>query len=180
MREDKSTYEFNFGKLKHSEVPAAMDKETGEIRELKRGSKKGPSANPNLTPFEPDAQFTRTYTKVWKHLLNELTPLEYKVAHSMSVRAKAFNNSLEPLSEDLTIRELAAELGISIGKVNVTTKRLFELGVYGRFKVYKGQDKEYWVLSPYLSFNGSVVDRGLVELFNGTTLEQVFHGTYTV
>ena len=71
--------------------------------------------------------------------------------------AKANTNSLEPLNDTSTIPELMEFLQVSKNKVNPILKKLFNLGVYGKFEFVdaeKGYTK-YWLLNPYLSFSNT-------------------------
>lgn len=155
--------------LNNDEIPAKMNISTGEVTTL-ASKAKTKSNNPNAIPFEPKAMFARTYTAAWKLLETQTTDSEFRVAFKMALRAKAFTNSLEPLDEDVTIRELAEEFSVGVNSVSKVFKKLFDLGVYGKFEVAK-QDahfKRYWVFNPYLSFNGKSIDKGISELFKNT------------
>lgn len=160
--------------LKHNECPAKMNVETGEIKLLDVPKKQ--NNNPDLIEFEPNAIFSRSYSKSWEFLYYKTTDKEYKVAQYLAFKAKAFTNSLEPLSDDSTVREIAEATGISKDKVTQTFARLFELGVYGKWEVnelIKGRTK-YWIFNPYLSFNGKRVDKNIVTLFDKTAIAKAF------
>lgn len=159
-------------KLQEDELPAKINVETGHVTTLEI---KKPN-NPNLIPFEPTAIFSRSYTKSWEFLYYKTTDKEYKVAQYLAFKAKAFTNSLEPLSDDSTVREIAAAVGISKDKVTSIFNRLFDLGVYGKWEVSeidKGK-KKYWILNPYLSFNGKRIDKNIVTLFDNTAIAKAF------
>ena len=160
--------------LKHNELPAKVNAETGQIDII--GPPKKPSNNPNLIQFEPEAIFSRSYSKSWEYLYYKTNDKEYKVAQYLAFKAKAFTNSLEPLSDDSTVREIALATGISKDKVTAIFNRLFDLGVYGKWEVSeveRGRTK-YWILNPYLSFNGSRIDKKIVTLFDNTEIAKAF------
>lgn len=155
-------------KLHHNEVPAKINVETGIVSEIEK--KTIPKGKENVVKFDPEALFSKHYNKAWEFLYYKLSPLEIKVALYLAMKAKAFTNSLEPLNDDTSVREISDLVGISVGKVKPVFERLFQLGVYGKFEIVeakKGYTK-YWVLNPFLSFNGATIQKGIVELFRGT------------
>ena len=91
--------------------------------------------------------------------------------------AEAYTNSLEPLNDETTINQLASLFGISRNKVTPTLKKLFQLGVYAKFEVVKPDVPytKYWILNPFLSFNGRTLDSDIANLFIGTVIEKEFH-----
>lgn len=175
----KHDYEQTF-RLKHNESPAKINRETGEVLELKKphqAYRKRDEEDDRIV-FESKAMFTKTYTMAWTYLNRVLEPHEYKAAHRLALKAKAYTNSLEPLNDETVITVLVEELGISKNRVKVVLKKLFELGVYGKFEV-ANPNKEYtkfWILNPYLSFNGKVISQSITNLFKDTTIAKAFRG----
>lgn len=126
-------------KLHHNEVPMILDKSTGELKSV--------PDRPNNIPkdkhiFEPEGIFRKDYTNSWNFLRRTLTPIEYKAAHTLAMLAKANTNSLQPLNDDTTLKELMEVLNVSINKVKPIISKLLDLGVYGKFGV-KEVDKPY-------------------------------------
>lgn len=162
-------------KLDHNEVAAKINVETGEIKPIKENKRK--LADGKII-FEPDATFYKAYTKSWLYLDKVLKAHEYKAAHKLALKAKAFTNSLEPLNDDTLVSTLVEELGIGKNQVKTVLYRLFELGVYGKFEVAEPGKRytKYWLLNPYLSFNGKVIDASIAELFRNTLVAQAFRG----
>lgn len=161
-------------KLQDNEVAGKVNSETGEVTLV--GDPKKPNNNKDLISFEPDAIFSRCYNKSWDYLYYKTTPLEFSVAKFLAIKAKAFTNSLDPLSDESTIREVSKHVNISTGKVKDVFERLFLLGVYGKWEVSeigKGRTK-YWILNPYLSFNGKKIDKSIVTLFEKTEIAKAF------
>ena len=150
--------------LKHQEIPVAINQETGEVRNLIRGKKR----NPNVVVFNEHENFIKTFPRAWRLLENMTTPIEYKVAQIMSTRVKMVTNSLAPLNDDLTVRQLAEEFSISRGKVTDVLNKLFRLGVYGKFEYYNKEQEhtKYWVFNPYLAMNGKLMNKGCLDLFH--------------
>jgi len=155
-------------KLKHNELPAIVDAETGEVTIVKERKNNIPDGK---EVFQPDGFFKKDYSNSWKFLNNNLSPLEYKCAHTLALMAKANTNSLEPLNDDTTLLELMEVLGVSINKVKPILKKLWELGVYGKFEV-KDADKpytKYWIFNPYLSCSEEFVfTKEIDDLFKKT------------
>lgn len=160
--------------LYHDEVLMAVSQETGEIRDIKSRRNNIPEGSELI---DPKALFKKDYSKSWFFLREVLTPIEYKAAHTLSMLAKANTNSLEPLNDESALKELMSVLGVSINKVRPILNKLFDLGVYGKFEVYK-PEKPYtrsWIFNPYLSFMGRLVKSDIANLFRGTHCEKAFH-----
>lgn len=169
MKEYKKLVELN-----HNEIPAIIDLETGEITPLVPKSNNIPEGK---QVFEPKGVFQKSYTKSWLFLKSKLTAFEFSVAFELAVMAKANTNSLEPLNDDTTVNQLVERFNISRNKVKPLFKKLFDLGVYAKFEVAKQNTpyKKYWVLNPYLSFSGRLIDSDLAELFRDTSIEIAYH-----
>lgn len=169
----KHDYEQTF-KLKHNEAPACINQETGEVKQLVKTNHHSDSHE----LFEPNASFSKSFSQSWLFLKRVLKPHEYIAAHSLALKAKAFTNSLEPLNDEIVQSILTEELGISKNQVKPVLKKLFELGVYGKFSVAEADKPytNYWILNPYLQFNGRVIDKSITELFKGTFVAKAFRG----
>ena len=160
-------------KLKDNEKVWISDQETAEIKECK--------VRPNNIPegkvlFEPSAHFMKDYRNSWRFLKQVLKPIEYMAAHSLALKAKSNTNSLEPLNDETTLKELMAELNVSINKVKPILRVLFDLGVYGRFETAKPDVPytKYWILNPYLTLSSKLTHSDIAELFKGTHVEKAF------
>lgn len=158
-------------RAKHRDRILLFDPETQEYRDV-TGE---PPKNPDQLTFEPQAMFTETYKKTWDYLLNNLTALEYFAASKLANKATAFTNSLEPLSDNSQLRDVAKALGISLGKVKSTIDRFKELGVIVQPVENDKPYSRYWVISPYLWFNGKRINKAIPKLFEGTLIEKHFH-----
>jgi len=160
-------------KLYQDEIPASLNTRTGEIKQI--------HSRPNNIPegkevFEPEGIFRKDYTNSWNFLKKTLTPIEYKAAHTLAMLAKANTNSLQPLNDDTTLKELMEVLAVSKNKVKPILDKLWDLGVYGRFDV-KEADKpytKYWLFNPYLSFSGKLIHSDIATLFSGTHCAKAF------
>lgn len=160
-------------KLEHNERPAKINAETGEVSEIVK--------RPNNIPegkqiFEPTAIFKKNYTTSWKWLKANTTHLQFIAAIGLSYLAKANTNSLEPINDETALKDLSELLDISKNRINNVLKKLFELGVYGRFEV-RDPDKpytKYWILNPFLSFSGKLITSDIAELFKGTHIAKAF------
>lgn len=159
--------------LKHNERVIIVN-DDGEFRE--------PTVRKNNIPsgkqvFEPNGIFKKTYTKSWEYLKQELSPFEFRAAFSLALLAKANTNSLEPLNDETTLNDLIAVLDVSINKVKPVLKKLWDYGVYGKFEVAKQNEpyKKYWILNPYLSFSGKIINSDIANLFIGTSIEIAYH-----
>lgn len=156
--------------LKHNETLAKIDKETGEITEVKnRGG------NPKASYHLPKAKFTKDYNAAMIYLSKHLTTEELGIVQRMIIRARPYTNSLNPLNDDSSLRTLAEEFKIGKNRVKRSLNRLFDLGVYGKFEVVESNKEytKYWILNPYIAFNGKVIDKGIQQLFMNTDIAKI-------
>lgn len=154
--------------LEHNEIPAKVNIETGEIKTI--GSPQG-QTDSTVAKFNLMPNYQRRYPEAWALLKTQTTDAEYKVADKLALMAKAYTNSLIPLNDDTTAKALSEVLEVSVNRVNQYIKKLFRLGVIGKFEVYNHNEvyTKYWVFNPYLVFNGNVIKKDTVTLFDGTT-----------
>lgn len=156
-------------KLNQDEVPAKVNIETGEITVI--------NARPSNIPIGKSKldydEFSIVNTKVIKILSNILSNEELGVILYMITIADFNSNSLNPLCDDLSLRDKAEILNIKKDRVKKITDKLFKLGVYLSIKVYEGQEQEYWVLNPNISWKGRLVNDSLFQHFKGTTITQL-------
>ena len=160
--------------LNEDELAAKVNANTGNVEIVEE-------KDPYIIPkgkeyFESNATFKKEYSATWAYLNRVLNPLEYKAAHTLALMAKANTNSLEPLNDSTTLKELMEVLGVSINKVKPILKTLFNLGVYAGFEYFdvdKGYTK-YWLFNPYLSFSGKLINSDIKELFKSTHIGKVF------
>jgi hypothetical protein len=159
--------------LNQDERPMIYNNRTQEIKDIPKYKNNIPEGK-HL--FEPEGIFRKDYTNSWNFLKRTLTPIEYKAAHTLAMLAKANTNSLQPLNDDTTLKELMEVLDVSKNKVKPILDKLWDLGVYGRFDV-KEADKpytKYWLFNPYLSFSGKLIHSDIATLFSGTHCAKAF------
>jgi len=166
--------------LKHDEEPAKINLRTGEVTTIynKTPLKKKVKIADDMIKFEKDGVFAKSYNISWLYLKKELTVLEYSAAHNLALEAKAFTNSLEPINDNTILEHLQVILNVSINKVKGVLSTLFDYGVYGKFEIAdsKKRHTKFWVLNPYLNFNGQMIDRNIVSLFDNTKIAQAYRG----
>lgn len=124
----------------------------------------------------PGAEFQKRYPQSWKWLRQNTTDLEYRAAVALSEMAKAYTNSLEPLNDATIIPDLVQILGIGKNMIPITLHKLWKLGVYAKFEVYDKSKPytKYWILNPFLSYNGSLIDSDIARLFKGTYIAMAY------
>lgn len=162
--------------LNHNEIPAKINLETGELISIKQ--RKSQPHKPKKSIWLPGVKFAKHYDLVIDWLEDEeiLTDMEMRILWKMMRMAKYETNSLEPLSDEYTYIELAAEFKSTRNKIKSVLTKLYDLGVYARFDV-KRVDVPYtkfWVLNPYLCFRGSEITDDISKLFRGTVIHLVF------
>ncbi|HPQ79869.1 MAG TPA: hypothetical protein PLG47_05415 [Candidatus Dojkabacteria bacterium] len=157
--------------LKHHEVPAKINKQTGEITEVRKRRNNLPK---DKKLFQQN-DFTKVNNKIVGYLSKELSNMELAIVFKMIGMAHFNTNSLKPLSNETSLRDLAETFGISINSVKKSFEKLFDYGVYAQFKIAKNGVKEYWILNPYISFKGRLIDDSIWENFKGTKVEIAYN-----
>lgn len=158
-------------KLKHDELPAKVNAQTGEVKVIERPKNNIPKGK---TLFK-QTDFAKVNTKTIKFLFDKCSKLEIAIILQMVGMADFNTNSLKPLSDEMSVRDLSKEFNISKNTVTQTFTNLFKLGVYAQFKISKGDIKEYWILNPYVSFKGKLIEDALVANFKDTEIEKYFN-----
>lgn len=159
-------------RLKHNEIAAKVNTETGEIKEITK--------RPNNIPedkeiFERDAKFAKCYKRTWNFLKFILSDTEYRIVHEMSLQAKPRTNSLAPLNNETSLDRLCSKYRISKSTASRIFSKLKGLGVYAEIDVeYDFEAAGFWVLNPYIAYNSRVIDKLLVEIFSKTTIGKEF------
>jgi glutamyl/glutaminyl-tRNA synthetase len=155
--------------LDHNEIPAKINVQTGEIKELNHFNKKKLKDN-TMQYFNHDQPYTRTFTRAWLLLKTQTTDVEFKAANTMALLARAYTNSLEPLTPESTMLSVAETLNIDRRYVSSIIDKLYKLGVIAKFEVYNRNEvyQNYWVFNPYLAFNGKTIKREVATLFDKT------------
>jgi hypothetical protein len=159
--------------LNHDELAAKINNETGEIIPYVKQPNNIPS---NKIVFEPSAMFSKTYNNTWNFITNEFSHIEVVATINLILISKMNTNSLIPLTDKTTIKELSVILKISINRVTKVINKLFEYGVFGRFEVVKPNVEytKYWILNPFLGFRGKIIDVEIIHLFEGTHIHKAF------
>lgn len=162
-------------KLKHNEKPAKVNIETGEVVEIATRKNNIPQGKQLFGKEE--IGWSKSFNASWEFLDEVLTDLEFRVVNRLCRMAKANTNSLEPLDDETTSVELSEYFKIDRRKSKKLFKKLYELGVYGRFSVKKEDIPytNYWVLNPYLTFQGSTIQSDIASLFKGTRLTNEYY-----
>lgn len=152
-----------------NEMPIAVNKETGEIREFKKFRSYKLKDN-TMEVFTHDQPYARTFTRAWKLLETQTSETELRAAWQLAVMAKAYTNSLEPLTPETSSRSIAKELNLDYRKTTAIIDKLYKLGVIAKFEVYNRNEvyQNYWVFNPYLSFNGRTIKKEVTTLFDRT------------
>jgi hypothetical protein len=158
-------------KLKHNEVAAKIDKETGEIKEVN----KRPNNFPKGTGVHVMEDFFKMNTSLVLRLKGTkiLSMEEIGIITYMAAVSEFNTNSLKPLNNDTTVLELVDIFGIGKNRVNKVLDRLYRLGVYLQIKIYENSDKEYWVLNPNISWKGRTIKDSMFSHFKNTTISKL-------
>lgn len=160
-------------KLQDNESLCKVNKDTGEWSELKKAINTLPIGTELI---RGKAIYHQTFDDVDDYLCRKLTAVEYRVVCIMSRMAAFKTNSLAPLDDETSTYELQSYLRVDRKKVKETLRKLYLMGVYGVFKVSQRDNpyKHYWILNPYISCKGNIIEKDVKDLFNGTEIE-IYH-----
>ena len=160
-------------KLKDNEIPAKINLETGEIKEVRNTFPKTPE---DFERWLEKDKFIKRFTIIDNYLKKVLKPDEYWIVSIMSDMADPVNNSLAPLDDDTSLRDLSGCFKINKDKIGKILDKLFILGVFARFDVYKPEKPytKYWILNPYISCKRKYMSTEIASLFEGTTIEMEY------
>jgi hypothetical protein len=161
--------------LRHNEVPAKVNLETGEVVVIPQSLTKTKLPE-GKEVWLPDAMFQKYFPQSWEWLKKHTTKNEYHAAVALGQLAKAYTNSLEPISDSTVLTDLIEITGINKNLISYSMHKLWKLGVYAKFEAYDPSKPytKYWIFNPYLSFNGKLIDSSLSELFKNTYVAMAF------
>ena len=162
----------------YNQTPLLKNEDTGKLTQAITMSKEYAKRNipDGKVVHAPGAQYNKSYSNVRLFLDRELTTRELGILSRIKtlVINKKFNN-LKPLSDKTTVLELAKFF--KVGKNTITpiiTKFKF-LGIIGVIEIVQTTDiGKYWILNPYITYNGKLIDEVLAVTFKGTHIYQAF------
>jgi hypothetical protein len=156
-------------KLKHHEAAAKINLETGEVTKIPDSKKNNVPKGKTLVNQK---DFSKVNNKVIPFLRDNLSNTELSIIFQMIGLTEFNTNSLKPLSNETALKDLAEQFDVGINQVKKYFKNLFDLGVYAQFKIAKNGEKEFWILSPYISFKGNTAEDSIFTNFEGTKIEK--------
>jgi hypothetical protein len=154
--------------LKDYETLAKIDNRTGEFIELKSIRNNIPEGK---KVFQ-STNFTKLNINVILILQKELSTEELGIVMIMCSMADYNSNSLCPLSNKTSVRDLAEHFNIGINRVSIIFRKLFNLGVYAELKIANSGINEYWILNPYISFKGKLINEIIDYHFSTTEISK--------
>lgn len=161
-------------KLNHNEVAAKVNTETGDTKLVK--------FRPNNLPEGKSKLDYQRY-----HISNDLfanrmlsqgilNNEELGIIAHMGSMVEINTNSLRPLTDDTTMKELAERFFVDRRRVDKIFKKLYTLGVYMQMRYFSDSEKkevEYWVLNPYISWKGNLKNDSIFAAFIDTTIARL-------
>lgn len=156
--------------LKHHESLMVLNKKTGEVKEVKTRV-----GNSNMIRVGKGEAYHKNFTRAWKILRDHMTREEHGVAHDLALLAAPFHNVL-PFDDTTTIKDLSDHFNIDRRRMKKILDKLYKLGIYGKWEIHsvsKGNNQKSWVFNPYLFFNGTVIDKTIVQMFQDTFVYKI-------
>lgn len=156
-------------KLKHNEQPAKRDIETGEYTTIRQYTNNIPNGKSRLKYNRFNVMNSELILKLQKYFTME----EIGIISYMAAKAEFNTNSLKPLSNETSLRDLGDYFNIDKNRVNKIFNKLFNFGVYLQIKIHEEEPKDYWVLNPNISWKGRLKDDSLFVTFSNTDLSKL-------
>ena len=153
-------------KLEDNELPAKVNAETGEVKQLKKRT----STIKEGVQIQKFDEFNKVNSRAIRFLESVLNNEELGIVFKMIQRCDYETNVMIPLNDESSCRELAGEFGINKNKVSETFKKLVNLGVYAQVKVANGLHSEYWTLNPYIAWKGKFIEKAISVYFANTII----------
>ncbi len=152
--------------LNNNEFLLKGNRETGEVVEIKQRPNNIPEGKSKLD-YENFGMINLDMLAILKPLLSHT---EISIIVSMIMRAEYNSNSLAPLNNETSIRELEKTFGIGHNLIPKTFKKLFDLGVYAQLKIATDRGNEFWILNPHIYWKGKLKDDSLFKHFRNTEI----------
>ena len=162
-------YEVNL-KLEHNESPAKVNMATGEICMLST-KKRFSNLKDDENIILPKGKFTKVFDVTRSFLLERLSKTEWWVLSIMIERALPGTNSMEPIDDDTSMRELERIFKTDRQVLKRALDKLFDIGAYANYSISEsGERKKYWLLNPYVSFKGRKSNSDIMKIFDKTDI----------
>ena len=157
-------------KLKDNELPAKVNVETGEIKEVTNKKNNIPEGKSKLGY----ANFGMLNIELTSKLEKYFSNIEISVIFKMINRCEFNTNSLKPFNNETSVRILSQEFNIGVNQVNKVFKRLFQLGVYLQLSICENDEEiEYWVLNPNIFWKGRLKQDSIFDHFRNTDITRL-------
>ena len=156
-------------KLNHNEIPALINVETGEIKEVKRRKNNLPKGKSKLDYEE----YVVVNSKMQKILFDKLSKTEMYITSRLINMIEFGTNSLKPYNNKTNIKILSNDFNIGINQVNKIFNSLIKKGVILPLEMFRDNFKEYWFLNPNIAWKGKLKDDELSKLFNETIISKL-------
>lgn len=157
-------------RLNDNEIPAKINLDTGELIHEAKKSNNIPEGYSKLDYKE----FGMLNLDISRKLENYFTNTELSVIFKMISRCDFNTNSLKPLNDDMSLRDLADEFGISKSSVPKVFSKLFSMGVYGTFRISEHKEETlYWILNPYIFWRGRLKNDSIFIHFSNTDISKL-------
>jgi hypothetical protein len=157
-------------KLKHNERAAKVNIETGEMELIPNYIRNLPSGH-SLLKYKSFSITNIDATRKLKRYFNET---ERCIILEMISAAELQTNSLKPLNNDTSLRQLEEAFGVNKNKIQKALKRLFDFGVYAQLNITEDKEaRQYWILNPFISWRGRIKKDSIFEHFKNTDIAKL-------
>lgn len=153
--------------LNNNETLAKVNTETGEVTTFQSNKRKLPEGKSKLDYDN----FSIINNNMLRVLFKECSSSEIKVILHMIYLSEFNTNSLNPLNNETSHRELGKIFDLDHKTIKTIFTHLKELGVYLQLNITEVDGvKEYWVLNPYISWKGKLKSDSLFLTFANTKI----------
>lgn len=151
----------------NNELSAKVNIQTGEIVTFQNNKRQLPEGKSKLDYDN----FSIINNDMLKVLFKECNSSEIKVVLHMIYLSEFNTNSLNPLNDETSHRELGKIFNLDHKTIKTIFTHLKELGVYLQLNITEVDGfKEYWILNPYISWKGKLKSDSLFLTFANTKI----------
>ncbi|MGL5796959.1 MAG: hypothetical protein ACRCYT_02020 [Cetobacterium sp.] len=161
-------------RLPHNKKIISVDVETGDMQDIPKRINNIPKGKSKLDYERYHISNDNFIKKALS--MNLITNEELGIITHMSSIAEINTNSLRPLTDKTTLKDLSERFQVPIKRVEKIFKKLFSLGVYSQlnyFSYSENQEVTYWVLNPYISWKGNLRNDSIFNSFVDTMVYQI-------
>ena len=154
--------------------PKVQSKETKYKMKTKRARSEKINKIGNMSEFRVYGVVSFNNERAWRHLMSELSSLEFAIFSKMSMHIEPYHSSISCMPLDYSARSVGIALGVSRGRIIEIIDMFIDMGIIKKFSDDIYFSDGVYVFNPYISFKDRydikepMVRGEVLELFKNT------------